>query len=300
MRGLAPWRDARDRLLRDHGLAANDLLGAGDEAEVYALGADRVLRIDKPGVDGALTGRRRAFYGVLDRSAVAFAVPRILDRGESHGLGWSLESRIAGQCLADLLPRLEGPARRRALLCYADAAAAVRKLRYAQTGYGEVLTADPIRANSWADFVLARSGRSLAADRDRLSRLVDQPERALDRLAAWLAAAGPKAPELVHGDFYPANLMTDRQGTVLGLLDFGPLTLIGDASLDLAGAVLYLTGMAGATAQDRDVVRERARDHGLGDDDLGICRLFLAFRLLSTTRDGQFRWCADVIKSAIA
>ena len=302
---MTPWRDARDRLLRDHGLAAKDLLGAGDEAEVYALGADRVLRVDKPAVDRALTGRRSAFYAALDRSAVAFAVPSVLDTGESHGVGWSLETRIAGQCFADLLPSLKGPARRRALLGYADAAAEVRKLRYAQAGshqanYGEVLAADAIRADSWADFVLARARVCLAAARDRVASLVDRPERALDRLAQWLAAAGPTSPDLVHGDFYPANLLTDAQGTVCGLLDFGPLTLIGDATMDLAGAVLYLTGMDGVAAVDRDIVRERAREHGLGDGDLAISRLFLAFRLLSTTRDGQFRWCADVIRSACA
>ena len=300
---MTPWREARDRLLRDHGLAAKDLLGAGDEAEVYALGADRVLKIDKPAVDRALTGRRRALYAALDRSAVPFAVPGILDIGESHGVGWSLETRIAAQCFADLLPRLKGPARQRALLSDADAAAEVRKLRYTQVGphqaaYGEVLAADAIRADSWADFVLARAGACLAAARDRVAGLVDRPERALDRLAQWLAGCGPTSPDLVHGDFYPANLLTDAQGTVTGLLDFGPLTLMGDATLDLAGAVLYLTGMEGVVAADRGVVRERAREHGLGDGDLAIGRLFLAFRLLSTTRDGQFRWCADVIRSA--
>ena len=292
------WYAAVARLLREHALGAADRLGEGEEAEVYALGLDRVLRVQKRSADRALAGRRHAFYAALDRARAAFEVPRVLKVGETDEVCWSVERRIAGTSMADLLPRLEGQTRRRALLAYADAAAAVRVLGYEQTGYGEVLATAPIRSDTWAGFVLARAGACLMANQSRLVGLVERPDRALERLGTLLAAPGDGRPELVHGDFYPANVMACEDGAVSGVIDFGPLTVVGDAAMDLAGAVLYLTGMAGITVQDRQVVQERAREHGLDDSDLEVCRLLLAFRFLDTSRDGLFRWCVDAIRQA--
>ena len=268
----------------------------GEEAEVYALGPERVLRVQKELADHALARRRHVFYEALDRTRVAFEMPRILEVGETGGVCWSVEHRIAGSPLADVLPRLEGRPRQNALLAYADAAAEVRKLGYAQAQYGEVFAASAIRADTWAAFIVARATTSLAANRHRLAGLVDRPDGALDRLGHLLAASGHRQAELVHGDFYPANVLVREDGAVSGVIDFGPLTVMGEAAMDLAGAVLYLTGMSDVSAQDRQVVLERAREHGLDNKDLAICRLFLAFRFLDTPRDGLFRWCVSTIR----
>ena len=295
---LVAWRNVVAGLHCEHGSDSESRLGEGEEAEVYALGPDRVLRVQKEPADRALACRRLAFYAALDRAQVAFEVPSIFEVGETDGVCWSVERRIAGSCLADALHHLEGQPRLRALLSYADTAAEVRRLGYAQAGYGEVLAASAIRSDTWAGFVLERAGACLETSRHRLSGLADQPDRALDRLGRLLAASGDRRPELAHGDFYPANVLVREDGSVSGLIDFGPLTVMGDAAMDLAGAVLYLTGMAGITAQDRQTVLARAREHGLDDGDLAVCRLFLAFRFLDTSRDGLFRWCVDAIRLA--
>jgi aminoglycoside phosphotransferase (APT) family kinase protein len=52
---------------------------------------------------------------------------------------------------------------------------------------------------------------------------------------------------LIHGDYFPENVMVAADGCDCGIIDFGALTLIGDADLDLACAVLNLTGMVGVT-----------------------------------------------------
>jgi len=70
-------------------------------------------------------------------------------------------------------------------------------------------------------------------------------------LERMLASCGVVRPELVHGNYCPANLMVGADGLVTGLIDFGPLTVMGDWRMDAAGAVLYLTGMAGVTPEDK-------------------------------------------------
>jgi Phosphotransferase enzyme family len=68
---------------------------------------------------------------------------------------------------------------------------------------------------------------------------------------------------LVHGDYFPENVIVADDGRVCGVIDFGALTLIGDADLDLACAVLNLTGMVGVTPEDRRVALKRAEALGL-------------------------------------
>jgi hypothetical protein len=50
-----------------------------------------------------------------------------------------------------------------------------------------------------------------------------------------------------------ASQVCARAKPSTGVIDFGALTMIGDADLDLACAVLSLTGVAGVTPADRRV-----------------------------------------------
>ncbi len=291
------WTGTVKTILQQHSLTGADLLGEGGEAQVYALGPDHVVRIDKAPADRRLTTRRHAFYAALDPARVPFRLPTIVQEAERDGVSYSVERRIAGRSLADALPDLEGAARRRALTAYAETATSVRRLGYAQDGFGEVLAAPPIRSAAWADFILSRAGGCLAAHH-RIAGHVGQAGRALARLEHMLAPCGAIRPELVHGDYHPANLMVGADGLVTGLIDFGPLTVMGDWRMDAAGAMLYLTGMAGVTPEDKRVVLDHLTERGLSRDVLELYRLFYAFRFLDTSKAGLLRWCADTIRSA--
>lgn len=293
------WHEAKTRFLRQRSLDPAKKLGEGEESEVYAFGSKRVIRLLKEPTDHGYANRRRAFYERLDKTQVGFEVPSILEQGEHDGVRYSVERRIAGSSLADALPQLEGAGRRHALLAYAETSAAVRKLGFAQKGFGEVLAMPPLRADTWEQFVLSRASTCLAASHHRVAGQVDRPDRALARLERLLTLR-PKVTQglLVHGDYYPANVMVDSEGQVTGVIDFGPLTVMGDAQMDAAGAVLYLTGMAGVTAQDRQTILTCIQEQGLSDMDLALYRLFYAFRFLHTPREGLFRWCIETIRSA--
>lgn len=112
-------------ILQQHSLTGADLLGEGDEAQVYALGSDRVVRINKASADHGLTTRRRAFYAALNPARVALHRPAIIQEAERDGVSYSVERRIAGRSLSDALPHLEGAARQRALTAYAETATSV-------------------------------------------------------------------------------------------------------------------------------------------------------------------------------
>jgi aminoglycoside phosphotransferase (APT) family kinase protein len=292
------WAETVEKILRQHALTAADRLGGGEEAEVYALDTERVLRIYKGQGTPEIARRRREFYAALDSTRVAFRVPVILAEHEQAGVYHSVEERIAGMSLIGALPTLTGAARRRALRNYAQASLALKKLGYSQDGFGEVLAASPIRSRTWAEFILARVGKCLADHGRRVGVTAEEAARALRRLESLLAQRRCTRPELVHGDYYPANVMVDGDGRVTGVIDFSPLTVIGDARMDGAGAVLYLMGMPEITREDRELVFDCVKEHGIDETVLDLYRIFFAFRFLEVERQELLDWCIATIRTA--
>ncbi len=292
------WRETVDEILRQCASTAADRLGGGDEAEVYAVGPERVIRFYKELPNRDLAKRRRDFYATLDSTRVAFRVPVILDEGERDGVYYTVEQRIAGVSLAEALPALAGTARHQALRGYAETSLAIRRLSCQQEGFGEVLAPSPIRTDAWPDFVVARASKCLEAQYPSIVAQVDRPNRALRQLEGLLAQCPCSSPELVHGDYYPANVMIDSHGHVTGLIDFGVLTVMGDARMDAAGAVLYLTGIGGITTEDKRIVLDCVKEHGINEAVLALYRIFYAFRFLATDREGVRRWCIETLQWA--
>jgi hypothetical protein len=292
------WAETVEKILSQRSLTAADRLGGGEEAEVYALGAERVIRFYKGLGTPDIVRRRREFYAALDSTRVAYRVPVILAEYEHDGVYYSVEERIAGVTLASALPALTGEARRRALRDYARTSLAVRRLRYSQDGFGEVLAPSPIRASTWPEFVLTRAGKCLADHGQRVGVPAGEADRALRQLENLLAERPCAEPELVHGDYYPANVMVEDDGRVTGVIDFSPLTVMGDARMDGAGAVLYLIGMSGITPEDRELVLDCVKEHGIDETILALYRIFFAFRFLEADRQGLLDWCIASIRWA--
>ncbi len=288
------------RLLNAFGVKFDRPLGSGQESDVFAIDDRRVLRLYRRSSDRRHLARLANFYTRLDRRDAPFIVPEIIEFGEREGIAYAVETRVSGIDSAKALGRLEGEKRFQAIRTYVEAATAIRSLKYPQTEFGEVIAANPVRRETWAEFVVARAVQCLDEHRHLLVGVLERPERGISALEARLVSRSAASPSLVHGDYFPENVMLANDGRICGVIDFGALTLIGDADLDLACAVLNLTGMAGVTPEDRRVALKRAEALGLTKETLDLYGLYYAFRFLGAQRenDGLFRWCMRTIREA--
>jgi aminoglycoside phosphotransferase (APT) family kinase protein len=277
-------------------------IGHGGEARVYELAPGRVLRIfhrDSPPHLEAL----RSFYDRLRRD-VPFALPEILEAGEIDGVAYCVDRRIPGDTMIDILPDLRGPDRRRVLDSYTDAAHEMAGLIPPGESFGELFEAEPLRGHSWREYLhasidrqIAHMGAELEADVRRFAGAIAVLHKRIDALDE------PQAQLLVHGDYFPGNVLVDADLRVSGVIDFGPLTVMGDPLMDLCSAAVFLEVQRRFDPGDAEyVMRRLVERHGAAVEDASITyRAWYAVRLGHAKEDDErlYAWCVRALESLI-
>lgn len=296
-------------ILAYYGLGEAERIGGGMEAEVYALGADAVLKLYGPSTPLAVLERLQGFYAWLNGAGLPYAVPRIRQLEDSGSYRVTLEARLSGEPLADLLVGAAPQQLDRLFECYVDAALALGRVPMpsATTGY---LLFDPdelgTRADcDWHQFLRRWLAHQLRQTRQNLARDVVALDLKLGQLGEHLREPYRGAYRLVHGDFFPGNLLVAPDGRALGLLDFGRLTMYGDPLFDAATAWVFFDMYDELRANVRErllpVFLDRLGAHFRGR----LFRYVLLYSLLTANlyapdcSDGHYAWCVANLNTAV-
>ncbi len=257
-------------ILEHLGLAAPRLLGTGIGSQVYEYTGDTVVKIHG-GADLASLERLRAFYERLSAYRFPFALPSILGIDCVDGTFFTIERRLPGEMLSRTLPLLAARQRRLLLERYLLAVDDIGQVTFPERPFGHLLADQPVHAPTWRGFLekmieqgLRRAVGYLNEDVGDVQRI----ERFLEQEIALVADVQTKS--LVHGDYWPDNVLVDVADGVNGrqdvsaVLDFDGMTLVGDRRLDVAGAVVFLEMRQGYPRRDSDILLRRAMmQHGL-------------------------------------
>jgi putative membrane protein len=289
-------------VLRRFGVTPADLLGRGGESDVYALDAERVLRVYGGDDLGYLT-KRQAFYAWLRSQGLPFDTPELWEVGREGEHLYALERRMRGRDFALVLPTLHGADRTRALSSYLMVAGQIGQVALPEQPFGELVTPDtPLQAATWDDYlakrmdhILAESYTDLAEDVPDFAGVLAEIERRLAQVAHW--------PEkrLVHGDYFPGNVFIDDGLMVCGVGDFGYSTLAGDPRLDLAGALAFVEVVNGYRPEDSAWLRRELAAHW-GVEMLAVAegyRLYYAIYFSRCKADDPrtYWWCVGALRA---
>lgn len=283
-----------DDVLGALGIDPDDLLGEGGEALVYGLDADRVARVNRSSSD--TLDARNALLRELHQSAsaVPFAVPEVLETHRLAGLDVTIERRLPGRDLAEVLVGREGPRRVALIEAYLNAAACIGDLRAERDWYGDLIGAAPIRRPSWHAYLEARAATGLEH-----AGWLDAPTSTGRLSPTDLAAALPEPdePALVHLDAFPGNMLAGDD-TITAVIDFSVVSVIGDRRLDPLAAVAYLDPEITPAATDADRSQAirwlEARDLS---ELLTPARRWLAAFWSSAMEDPRLAsWCSRILE----
>lgn len=289
---------ARRAVLQRYGITPGAWLSAGMEAEVYALDADRVLKLYPASADLTRLQILRDFYAALERHDAPFALPRILELAAEDGLIVAVEQRLAGRPLTTLLPLLAPERLDLVMRRYLDAALAVPRCAARPVFAGRKLFA-PAGADTgdWHQFLARELQCVVSRIAPYLQRDIPQFRERLNQLQAILGLPYHGDERLIHGDFCPGNLLVDDTLQVTALLDFGILTMVGDPFFDIATAWVFFDMYAELKANARERLLALLLDR-LGAAARGrLYRYVLIYSILSadtystTCADGHYQWC---------
>jgi aminoglycoside phosphotransferase (APT) family kinase protein len=278
------------------GVTDADLLGSGWESTIYALGDSQILRIPRPKASSEDQVRAQAAF-TASLPPLPFAVPRIREISRIGGQLYLIEDRIAGQSMAALLPTLAGERRATALRAYLAAAEAMSVVTAPGEAFGDLLSDKPRRSDRWSDYLTARV--RVAAEDEVLAAAVPGLAGIADRFIARLEAIPDPVRCIVHGDFWPPNVMMNDDLQVTGLIDFSFTTRVGDHVMDLAGACHFLLATKASSQADHDFVKQLIlANHGAEViDRIGLYAVWFAFDFAFAHDDAAvFAWCANLIR----
>jgi aminoglycoside phosphotransferase (APT) family kinase protein len=293
----------RNHILQQYQVTPDDRLGSGMEAEVYAYGADQVLKLYFGTVNLADLQTLKDFYESLDRRGLPYALPYIHTIEQIDSALVTVEQRLTGQPMADRLPALTTAQFDKMMQRYLDATLALGQV-HAPANFTHYKLFDPAQVSQrthgdWHQFLDRYLHHKLTAVRPYLSRDVIDFETKVNKLRSILAQPYPGDHRLIHGDFCPPNLLLDSDNRVTALLDFGLLTMYGDPLFDLA------TGWVFFDMYDELRAQVRQRYLALLLAQLGASRrgrlycYVLYYSLVganaysSTCQDGHYQWCVD-------
>lgn len=257
---------ARQNVLASFGLAQAQPLAVGTEAEVYELDQHHLLKLySAPGRLPHLE-KLHHFYQNIDTSHTSLTLPIIVSLTPQDGLVAVVEQRLAGVPLENLLPTLEPAAVEKAEKLYLDAVFQLKNLQLLIPPTTYLLFDEQQHSSaahqSFPQFYSAFLAQKIGRVAPYFASSAPHFAHQAPALVQAIRHTPPPTPlAVVHGDFFPGNVLVDEALTkVEGVIDFGSFTLAGNYLLDLAGAF----GFYQMYAPNRQEIRQRLLPQILG------------------------------------
>jgi putative membrane protein len=157
-----------------------------------------------------------------------------------------------------------------------------------------------MRFKKWRDYLIARAEAQVVRARARLGADGVNVDNLLQSFAKHTKAVAHVKHGLVHGDYFPGNVLVSNDLRVTGVIDFGFSTLVGDPRMDLVGASAFLeVSREFTTPQDAQVVRSYLRAKArISTEVYALYRTYFAIYFAFTHEFGLhlYDWCLAVLR----
>ena len=278
-------------------LTQADLLGEGGEAQVYALDADRVVRMYRPGATLAGAEARAALLAEIAAGAghLPFTTPQVIEVGElaeNNGRVYVIEKRIPGTSMLQALEHSSGSTRSDLISQYMEAAWQLGTLKLQRPFFGEISHEAPVQTATLEEYLAERAGRSLAG----VTSLAHVDPAAL----AHALGEPMAAPVFVHIDYFPGNVMVNNN-QLNAVIDFGYSSSIGDRRMTVMAAAAHLVSpriSPTVTEADRVIALDWLRERDLFDYyERGLPWLAAYWSFVPEADDpAAYAWCHSILR----
>jgi aminoglycoside phosphotransferase len=232
-----------ENLLKSLEISEDDFIGAGGMGRVYKYEGDKIIKIFSEVALDSVKGLKD-MYDLLhkNKSSLTFDIPYIYSVNKSGEMIYTIEKRLDGIHYTDIENSLSESEKHKFIENYLLGAGQIQRIKLEDLPYGDILNDwQQITSASWSEYLkektvqrLKYSEKFLLKEFPNFSDLVNQFMAKLGKLSE------PDHKSVVHGDYFLNNILFDDKYKIKALLDFNPLTVMGDWKMDIVGAVIFL------------------------------------------------------------
>lgn len=300
---------SKTAILRTYQVAEGDYLGSGIEADVYALDEQRVLKLYHATVRLADLETLQIFYNTLNTRAVGYAFPQIYSIETMEDFIVATEKRLHGQTMQAVLPQLDDARLNIVMQQYLEATLALQRVQLTEPLHRYKLfdeySISQTTNGDWHAFLWAYILRKMSQLEPYLSKDVQQFQAKLNVIHGVLSQPYCGAYSVIHGDFFPGNLLVDHQYHIRGIVDFGLMTMIGDPLFDIATGWVFID-MYNELGMDLPNHYFEVVINTLGTAVIGrLYRYVLIYSMVSANTyakdcsDGHYQWCVSNLNNTL-
>ncbi len=290
-------QNVRGYILNKYNISEANFLGKGQEAEVYSYDQKRVLKLYKPTAYSKLEILKQ-FYESMNSSDANFELPKIHEIIKEKDVVLTIEKRIEGRNIQKDLSNYDEQELDSFFENYLSTILSIQRIELEKQFKGIKLLSDydEISSKDWNDFLKQSLLRKNTEVDHYLKRDVLDYEVKLKRLMDAFSVGYEGEYALIHGDYYPSNLLVNADGQINGVIDFGLMTLYGDPLFDvgLSWILFDLYDELGEIKLEKYLNKVVNR---LGEEVRSTIHLYVLFYSIysanffsETCSDGHYQW----------
>jgi hypothetical protein len=304
-------QNSLDIILTKFGIDRSSLHAVGTEAQVYALESDRLLKVYSNPEELNKMLVLRDFYAMVDASGASFQIPEILGvKREGEVLG-VIEKKLSGEPLAEAMAKYGDEEQKVAIGAYFDTAWAMGELGLVSLPDRFLLFdskgESSVQDQDWNGYLRKLINQKIEKLEKPLGKLVDDFPEKREQFAKLFAGSFGGKISVIHGDFFPGNVLVESPSSVTGVIDFGMFTMFGDRMFDMATSWLFHTMYSDNDTAARSELLPYVLERCPQGTQNMLYRYGLLYALLSCDmwvgeeeleKNGHFLWSRDILNNS--
>lgn len=228
----------KEDILKKYEVSKFEYINKGIESEVFAVNDEQVLKIYKSKSHARSLSILKEFYASINRSLLPFEIPVIHTVSVEGNYCVTLEKRLPGTPMARILPSLLPDEIDEMLESYLNAQLCLQRIKMPDTTlryrlFDEENLSDRF-AGDWNHFICRILASRVKKIESLLEHKVEKLQLKIDLLTSVFRKPYTGEYFLIHGDYFPGNILINDFRHITAILDFGIFTMYGDPLYDIA------------------------------------------------------------------